>query len=131
MNVTVEILGGAEAEAMLLSIERRALRPTEGLRRSFRALEEGEQALFAGYGGKYVQTGALERSLTEPDAADAVREAHGAEAEFGSSVFYARFQGTEGVGHHAGPSAVLRATQAEADAAGALMLEYVVRGGLL
>ena len=54
-------------------------------------LEEGEQRHFARLHGKYVRTGALMASLTQPTANAAIREAHGDGLVFGTSTYYAKF----------------------------------------
>jgi len=55
-------------------------------------LEEGERRHFARLRGKYVRTGELMASLTQPAANDAIREAHGDGLVFGTSTYYAQFQ---------------------------------------
>jgi hypothetical protein len=94
----------------------------------FRAAERAEATIFESYGGKYVDTGALRASLTEREAEGAVRELRPGEMLFGTTVYYARFQGTTGVGRHSPPSAIIKATAIEAAAAAAGLRDYIMYG---
>jgi hypothetical protein len=58
-------------------------------------LESGEQRIFKNLRGKYVDTGALMESLTQPSADGAIREAHMAGVDFGTDIWYARFHRDE------------------------------------
>lgn len=87
-------------------------------------LEEGEERLFNRYGGKYVDTGALKASLTQPRANEAIREAHAQHLDFGTGVFYARFHKDK-----TGKSAVLKLQPKERKKIPVTLLEFVVRGG--
>lgn len=55
-------------------------------------LEQGERDLFGMYHGKYQDTGALMASLTQTEANGAIRRWHGPVLEFGTSIWYGRFQ---------------------------------------
>lgn len=54
-------------------------------------LEAGEKRIFKRLRGKYVDTGRLMESLTQPAANDAIRDAHAAGLDFGTATWYARF----------------------------------------
>jgi hypothetical protein len=86
-------------------------------------LEEGEKRLFKRYRGKYVDTGALMESLTQPNANDAIREAHAGGLDFGTAVYYARFHKDK-----KGKSAVLKLQPTERKKIPTTLLEYVVAG---
>lgn len=58
-------------------------------------LESGEKRVFKNLRGKYVETGHLMDSLTQHSADDAIREAHMAGVDFGTSTWYARFHRDE------------------------------------
>ncbi|HEY1437362.1 MAG TPA: hypothetical protein VGG82_07655 [Casimicrobiaceae bacterium] len=92
----VEVIGGDKLSALLGQMSERAANMTEVFQGEIRYMEEFEQSLFAGYGGRYVKTGKLRASLTEPGA-DAVRDVNPKGMVFGTHVFYARFQ-TEHIG---------------------------------
>lgn len=84
-----------------------------------RILERGEQRLFKRLRGKYVDTGATRASLTQPDANGAIRQAHGDELVFGTSIWYARFL------RRKKKSAVLVLQPTERKAAAQTILDYV------
>jgi hypothetical protein len=121
--VTVEELGPAN----LGVIAARMAAPEFG-DRVFRAAETEEERIFDSYGGKYVRTGLLKGSLTEHDAPGAIRVLRPGELLFGTSVWYARFQGTTGTGRHSPPSAILKASAVEAAAAAADLKDYILYG---
>jgi hypothetical protein len=123
-HVTVEELGPAR----LGPIAARMAEPQPAFAGVMTAIEAQERSVFAGYEGRYVETGALRASLTETAAAGAIRELTPTGATFGSSIFYARFQGTTGSGSHGPPSAILRASQAEASLAARAIKDYVLYG---
>jgi hypothetical protein len=87
---------------------------------AFARQEQAQREPFAG--GALVRSGELRDSLTQPNAFGAIREAHAAQAEFGTSVPYAR-----PAGHRAGTH-VLVGPVPELDS---LMLTYIVQGGAL
>lgn len=96
-------------------------------------LEEGERRHFARLRGKYVRTGALMASLTQPHANQAIREAHADYLVFGTSVYYAQFQtasrkarATGLVTKQKGKSAVLVLQPKAKKAASQAILDYVV-----
>lgn len=58
-------------------------------------LESGEKRIFKNLRGKYVDTGDLMASLTQPTADGTIREAHAAGVDFGTDIWYARFHRDE------------------------------------
>jgi len=95
-------------------------------------LEEGEQRHFARLHGKYVRTGALMASLTQPTANAAIREAHGDGLVFGTSTYYAKFltkerRSTTGeVTKQKGKSAVLVLQPKAKKAASQVILDFAL-----
>jgi phage gpG-like protein len=94
--------GVAEAARMVEQLGHRAEHAAPAMRKIRDLLILGEVALWHRSGGKKwapradgttpgVLTGALQRSLTEPDAEGAIREVHDDHLVFGTSLFYARF----------------------------------------
>jgi hypothetical protein len=128
MPEAFEVIGAREIAARYAKIAHRAANPAEGLKDLTPALTQAESELFRSYGGKYVDTGELIASLTQEDASEAVREAHGEEFEFGTEVWYAKYQGTTGPGFHSPPSAVLRMPEAVVSAAAQTAIHYIVEG---
>jgi hypothetical protein len=57
----------------------------------FDMLEAGEKELFRSVRPKYVRSGALKASLTQRLAPGAIRKVHHDSAEFGTSIWYAKF----------------------------------------
>lgn len=89
----LELLGAGEVSANLRALAERVGTPEVALELEFEVLEAEEKAVFDSFGTpSYVQTGATMESLTQPDAAGAIRRIHGSELEFGTSVWYAKFQ---------------------------------------
>jgi hypothetical protein len=109
-KVGIEVSGAGETMSMLRGMASRCKRPAGAFEQVFRAFEANEREIFEGYGGKYQDTGATMRSLTQPEATGAIREAHGGEFVFGTSIWYAKFQGTTGKGRHHDPSAIVKFT---------------------
>lgn len=94
--------GAAEAARMVEQIGQRAEHAAPAMRKIRDLLILGEVALWKRSGGKKwalradgttpgVLSGALHRSLTEPEAEGAVREVHDDRLVFGTTLFYARF----------------------------------------
>jgi hypothetical protein len=125
-GVTGAIITETDPE-LLPGIVERLLAPGPGLA-AIDAFERGEATLFESYGGKYVETGDLRASLTNSGAAGAVRLLTPEEFTFGTSVWYAIFQGTTGPGNKKAPSAILEPTALEAAAAAFGLKEYVLKG---
>lgn len=83
-------------------------------------LEAGEERVFRAARGRYVDTGALKDSLTQGSANAAIRDAHADSYDFGSGLYYARFQKDK-----RGKSAVLKLTPTTKKASAKTLLEYV------
>jgi hypothetical protein len=132
----IEILGTEKLTATTAAIGGRLEDLSPGFEQILPAMEAAERSVFASLGGKYVLTGRLEASLTEPSGQDAVRRVTASSLEFGSSVPWARFQvvdpgpktakgGLKRSGH---PSAVIRLNAAEEHLMVDQLGEYVMRG---
>jgi hypothetical protein len=113
----------------LAGVAERASHPGLAFGSVMRAMESEERSVFERYGGKYVDSGDLRASLTSVAASGAIRILTPWGGVFGSSVWYGKFQGTQGPGSHRPPSAILRATEAEARLASRSLLEYILHGG--
>jgi hypothetical protein len=90
----------------------------------FDVLEKSEERLFDSWHGKYVDTGRTRGSLTQRHHPDAIRELHGPQLVFGTSVDYARYL------REGGRSAVLRidqSTVSEIEAVVAAQINLVAR----
>lgn len=108
----IQLKGVGATMSELRGLAARCRRPTGAFREIFGAIEEAERRIFAEFDGKYVDTGATMRSLTEPDDDMGIREHEGDEFVFGTKVWWAKFQGTTGKGHHHDPSAIVRVDSA-------------------
>jgi hypothetical protein len=117
----------ADPPGLLDEISGRMIAPEFGLE-TIEAFEKEEATIFESYAGKYVKTGALKASLTESDASGAIRELLPGEFKFGTSIWYAVFQGTTGPGSKQPPSAVLKVSALEAAAAASDLTEYIMKG---
>ena len=86
----IEIIGEEKLAASLAGIVDRAgnLRPVFDL--AIERQEQYEETLFES--GKYVRTGALRDSLTNSNAEGAIRNVRAMSVEFGTSIWYGRFQ---------------------------------------
>jgi phage gpG-like protein len=111
LELRIVVTGTVSTAKDLEGIGYRAVHAEPALRRVMALLLRGEQLLWRRSGGKrwrpldpdtrrrkrktgkrpLVESGRLERSLTLPEATDAIREAHDSYLEFGTSVYYARF----------------------------------------
>jgi hypothetical protein len=87
----MEIDGVPENVAALMIIARRAGNLEPALRKVIGVWEDIEQQVFSD--GVLVDTGHLKESLTITGADGAVRDAHGTEIKFGTTVDYARATG--------------------------------------
>jgi hypothetical protein len=131
--VSVELVNAAKVERDLHGIAERMLDVRPALREQTRTLEASEEATFAGLGGRYVDTGAVKRSLTMSGTQGAIRRLDGQELLFGTDIFYARFL-TEHVGPQteAGglkrprPVAVMKLEPATAEVAGRAVARHIV-----
>lgn len=120
-SVTVEELGPARLGA----IATRMLAPEFGSS-VFGVLEAEAGKAFAG--GKYVRTGALRASLTSMTAPGAVRTLTPGSLKFGTSIWYAKYQGTTGPGRHRPPSALLKPSRTMAAAGAMSTKNYILYG---
>lgn len=91
LDFSLQLTGDEKAAADLdgISVRMQNARPAFELVQEI--LQAGEERHFAGLRGRYVRTGALKASLTQPNANGAIREAHADELVFGTSIYYARF----------------------------------------
>ena len=116
----LQLLGGEEAIDDLDGIAKRMEHARPAFEAVSEILEAGEERHFSGLRGRYVRTGALRDSLTQPDANGAIREAHADELVFGTSIYYARFL------RRKRKSAVLVLKPLERKAASKTILDYVM-----
>jgi hypothetical protein len=129
----IELIGADKVEHDLRGISARMLDVSPALAAQVRALELSEEATFAGLAGRYVDTGAVRRSLTMSGSDGAVRRLSRSSLDFGTGFHYARFL-TEHVGPEteAGglerplPVAVLKLTPAVAGEAGHAVMRHIV-----
>ena len=92
MAAVTEMVGVGKISRDLRVIRDRLASLEARLPLEFNVLEQMERDLFGRFMGKYQNTGALMASLTQGNAEGAIRRIHGAELEFGTSIWYARFQ---------------------------------------
>jgi hypothetical protein len=129
----IDIVGGEHLERTCTGIGGRCRDLAPVFAEAVPVQERAELPLFA---EKYVLTGALRDSLTSSHAEGAVRRVTESGLEFGSGIYYARFQvedpgpetaagGLERRGH---PSAVLKLSPELATGLTADAGEYVMRG---
>ena len=129
VSIDVVAEGAAHAAKMVYDIAGRARNPTPGLMELVPELEKAERELFDSYHGKYVDTGATRDSLVHSFSEGAIREIHGGEFVFGTSVWYAKFQGTtKPPGYHSPPSAILKLPEGGAEVASKVGARYVIHG---
>jgi hypothetical protein len=114
-NFGMELIGERKVITDLAGIAVRSVHLDPAFELAFRAQERAQRAPFAG--GKLVDSGALRASLTQPSAAGAIREAHGTEAEFGTSISYA---------HAAAARAHTHALVEPVDGIAELFMTYIV-----
>ena len=95
-RAVVELVGATKIRRDLAAISERLRAPGQVLETEMRVLEQAEQLVFDGLAPKYVKTDRLRTSLTSPDGRDTVRRVLGNAIEFGTKVWYARFQRTIG-----------------------------------
>jgi hypothetical protein len=129
----IDVLGAERLERTCRDVGRRCRDLAPVFDAALGKLERAEEPLFS---EKYVDTGALRDSLTARRAPGAVRRVTGSTIEFGSSIYYARFQvedpgpltaagGLVRAGH---PSAVLKLEPALGDELARVAGDYVMRG---
>lgn len=119
LNFSIQAIGVDQTERRLNAVERRMRDARPAFEKVARILESGEQRHFNSLKGRYVDTGALKASLTQPNANGAIRKAHRDELEFGTSIFYARFL------RRKKKSAVLVLKPIERKAAVATILDFI------
>lgn len=93
----LELVGADKVRGDLGAITDRLIDSRPIMRKQARVLELNETAVFEGLAGRYVDTGATKRSLTEPGGEHAIREATPHGLSFGSSIWYAHYL-TEHIG---------------------------------
>lgn len=91
LNFSIEAEGADEVADRIAKLSLRFIHLEPIRERVMNIFEQGEERHFNRQKGRYVRTGALRDSLTQPNANGAIREAHGDEFVFGTSIFYARF----------------------------------------
>jgi hypothetical protein len=116
-HVDFELEGATATVRHQTEVEARLLNLMPAMELSMQRMEEGEQRLFQHYGGRFVRSGDLMRSLTE-DATGAIREAHFEGFDFGTSIDYAVYQGVD-------KSPVLGFSRAEKEDIVAIIAGYV------
>lgn len=94
MAATTELIGAGKVSRDLMLLRDRLANMSfgEALQAEVSILEQSERDLFNSFMGKYQLTGDLMASLTQSSANGAIRRWHGPVLEFGTSIFYARFQ---------------------------------------
>lgn len=129
-EVGASLEGAAEAKAWLAGIADRVEAPALTMASEFKVLEEEERAKFDALGGRYVDTGRTERSLTEPAGPDAIREVTPWGIVFGTAVPYARYltEDEEGDRHTGGNAVLVSIAEDAVLGAGERILERIVRG---
>ncbi|MEJ7785575.1 MAG: hypothetical protein WKF96_12290 [Solirubrobacteraceae bacterium] len=90
VSFTISVHDAQKTSGNYDEVSRRLLNAKPAFSEVLDILEEGEARHFARL-HKYVRTGALMASLTQPTANDAIREAHGDGLVFGTSTYYAKF----------------------------------------
>jgi hypothetical protein len=125
MLLEIQAFGFKDASGKLkkVSFRMRNARPAFELVNEL--LEQSEKRVFAKLGGKYVDTGALMDSLTQPNANEAIREAHMDGLDFGTSLWYARFHKDR-----RGRSPTLKLLPKERKLAAEAFMGYVTVGGM-
>lgn len=134
--MSIEVVGEERVIATCVGVGERAQNLSPEFTEEIGRLERAEESVFSG--GEYVRTGALRDSLTHSGAEGAVRRVTRSSLEFGSSIFYARFQvenpgpqtpagGLERKGH---PSAVLKLEPQAGVEVTESVGEYILRGPL-
>lgn len=129
------MVGLPEAKALLEDISERLDDPTPLLEGAMKVLELSETSLFDRLAPHFDLTGATRASLTQTDARGAIREIHGVEARFGTSIWYAKFlrkiDGPSGKPRgrkRVGPNLVLKTTAADRHAALTQYGRYLLTG---
>lgn len=120
----IEAIGVDQAEDKLNAIDRRMVNARPAYDEVAGILEEGERRHFGRLRGRYVDTGELMASLTQPNANGAIRDAHADELIFGTEVYYAKYL------RKGKKSAVLVLLPKERKTAARTILDYIVHGAV-
>jgi hypothetical protein len=128
----VQVIDAAALAQKLYEMGRRAINAKPAFEKVLDIAEAGQRRHFSRLGGRYVDTGALRASLTQPHANGAIREAHADEVEFGTSIYYARFLNKPGTSRRKkGSSAVLVLQPKAKREAGQALMDYITAGDLV
>jgi hypothetical protein len=126
-TVDLEFLNGPEVIDWMTLMAERCLDVGPALHPILTALEKAEENLFASLNGEYVLTGATQASLVGTTS-DSIRRVEPDFLEFGTSIWYAIFQGTEPSpkgGFHRGPSAIFPDDATIQDTAADAVMEWI------
>lgn len=88
----LEFVGAGKIRNDLRLLIERLESPGAILEAEFEILEKVEEGVFEGWAPSFDRTGAAKASLTQRDAEGAIRRAHGTGIDFGTSVWYVKFQ---------------------------------------
>lgn len=88
----LELIGAGKVRNDLRLLIERLENPGAVLEAEFDVLEQAEEAIFEGWAPSFDNTGASKASLTQRDATGAIRRIHGSGIEFGTSIWYVKFQ---------------------------------------
>jgi hypothetical protein len=131
----VEWVNAREWQRRLADMEARYLTPEQEYVAVIEMLEMNEYDVFARLHGRYDNTGATRRSLTE-SSGEAIRRIEGPALDFGTSVWYAHFltrrigpgTGRRGGLKRTGGSAVLRISRTRAKEIGHRLMIFLANG---
>lgn len=131
---TTTLIGAQKVRNDLREIQLMLLSPDKVLELEFDILEQAEKDLFEQFvDPTYYLSGKLEASLTQRDANGAIRRLHGFAVEFGTSIWYGKFQRTiDGPSgkprgrRRVGPSKVLKLTPAARQAASRAVMDAIM-----
>jgi hypothetical protein len=88
ISVHFDLIPATQVELELAQVATNFVNLEDPFQKAFRAQERAQEEPFRS--GQLTDTGNLRASLTQPTANGAIREAHSLDAEFGTSVRYAR-----------------------------------------
>lgn len=129
----VELIHFIETRHKLTGIAERLATPgVRAMAPEFEVLQAEEEAIFAHWGGRFVDTGRAKASLTSDAGGDSIREIHGVELVFGTNVDYVRYLTTDmSGGHPKGRNAVeITPYGVEAAGAGQRILRRILHGDI-
>jgi len=134
--MAVEVVVGP-ALGMLQGVKGACLVPAGAAPELFAMMEADERRIYDELGGRFVDTERTMESLTSSDSGEGIRRAFGDLIEFGTSVWYARFQTTViGPETSAGgmarplPLAIMRASIGIAIDTANIFAAYITRSGM-